>query len=146
MYNRYFEIDVNSERSEQSLVTVVFCYKNCSDLLWERIVDLKKFANSRLSALNFKSFSQSPEHFFLTIGQNNFLIRVSDFIRTSNTNSCFDVAYDLSSWLILLIKSDINCSFFVSSTDCEFQILYLFYTLCGASKSGFSPPGRRKTR
>ena len=36
---------------------------------------------------------------------------------------CFNV---LSSWLLLLIKSDINCSFFVSSTDCEFQIPYLF--------------------
>ena len=29
---------------------------------------LKKFANSRPSALNFKSFSQSLEQFFLTVG------------------------------------------------------------------------------
>ena len=34
--------------------------------------DLKIFANSRPSASNFKSFSQSLEHFFLTVGQNNF--------------------------------------------------------------------------
>ena len=34
--------------------------------------DLKNFANSRPSASNFKSFSQSLEHFFLTVGQNNF--------------------------------------------------------------------------
>ena len=33
---------------------------------------LKFFANSWPSASNFKSFSQSLEHFFLTVGQNNF--------------------------------------------------------------------------
>ena len=38
---------------------------NCSS-------DLKTFANSRPSALNFKCFSKSQEHFFLTVGQNNF--------------------------------------------------------------------------
>ena len=39
--------------------------KNCSS-------DLKNFATSRPSASNFKSFSWSLEHFFLTVGQNNF--------------------------------------------------------------------------
>ena len=34
--------------------------------------DLKNFANSRPSALNFKSFSQSLEQFFLTVDQNKF--------------------------------------------------------------------------
>ena len=34
--------------------------------------DLRDFANSRPSVLNFKSFSQSLEHFFLTVRQNNF--------------------------------------------------------------------------
>ena len=38
---------------------------NCSS-------DLKNFAISRPSASNFKSFSRSLEHFFLTVGQNNF--------------------------------------------------------------------------
>ena len=38
---------------------------NCSS-------DLKKFGNSRPSALKFKSFSSSLEQFFLTVGQNNF--------------------------------------------------------------------------
>jgi hypothetical protein len=38
---------------------------NCSS-------DLKKFENSRPSASNFKSFSWSLEHFFLTVDQNNF--------------------------------------------------------------------------
>jgi hypothetical protein len=38
---------------------------NCSS-------DLKVFANSQPSALNFKSFSRSLEQFFLTVGQNIF--------------------------------------------------------------------------
>ena len=38
---------------------------NCSS-------DLKNFANSWPSDSNFKSFSRSLEHFFLTLGQNNF--------------------------------------------------------------------------
>ena len=38
---------------------------------------LKIFANSRPSASNFKSFSQSLEHFFfLTVGQNNFVNKI----------------------------------------------------------------------
>ena len=39
---------------------------------------LKNFANSWPSASNFKGFSRSLEHFFLTIGQNNFQWLVSD--------------------------------------------------------------------
>ena len=42
---------------------------NCSS-------NLKHFANSRPSASNFKSFSQSLEQFFLTIGQNNFCNKI----------------------------------------------------------------------
>ena len=38
---------------------------NCSS-------DLKNFANSWLSASNFKFFSLLVEQFFLTVGQNNF--------------------------------------------------------------------------
>ena len=40
-------------------------FKNCSS-------NLKKFANSRPLASNFKKFSRSLEQFFLTVGQNNF--------------------------------------------------------------------------
>jgi hypothetical protein len=36
------------------------------------------FANSGPSALNFKSFSQSLEHFFLTVRQNNFGDKIPD--------------------------------------------------------------------
>ena len=49
--------------------------KNCSNLsvtVWINCCsDLKNFANFWPSASNFKSFSQSLEHFFLTVGQNN---------------------------------------------------------------------------
>ena len=40
-------------------------WRNCSS-------DLKIFANSWPLASNFKFFSQSLDHFFLTVGQNNF--------------------------------------------------------------------------
>ena len=62
-------------RNLQEQVKKAFCYQK---LFWPFIVwincssDLKNFANSRPSASNFKSFSWSLEHFFLTVGQNNF--------------------------------------------------------------------------
>ena len=39
-------------------VTLVFCYQNCSDLLWEKIVLVieKNFWNSRLKAENLQKF------------------------------------------------------------------------------------------
>ena len=42
-----------------------YCLNNCCS-------DLRNFANFQPSASNFKSFSQSLEHFFLTVVQNNF--------------------------------------------------------------------------
>ena len=56
-----------------------FCYQK---LFWPFTVwincssDLKIFANSRPSVSNFKSFSRSLEHFFLTVGQNNFCNKI----------------------------------------------------------------------
>ena len=62
-------------RNLQEQVRKAFCYQklfwsftdwtNCSS-------GLKMFANSWPSASNFKSFSRSLEHFFLTVGLNNF--------------------------------------------------------------------------
>ena len=49
--------------------------KNCPFLI-NCSSDLKNFANSSPSASNFKSFSQSLEHFFLTVGQNNFVNKI----------------------------------------------------------------------
>ena len=62
-------------RNLQEQVKKAFCYQK---LFWPFTVwincssDLKNFANSRPSASNFQSFSQSLEQFFLIVGQNNF--------------------------------------------------------------------------
>ena len=64
----------NSETSRDKLKKA-FCYQKLS---WPFTVwincssNIKIFANSQPSASNFKSFSRSLEHFFLTVGQNNF--------------------------------------------------------------------------
>ena len=62
-------------RNLQEQVKKAFCNQN---LFWPFTVwihcsiDLKIFANAQPAALNFKSCSQSLEHFFLKEGQNNF--------------------------------------------------------------------------
>jgi len=62
-------------RNLQEQVKKAFRYQT---LFWSFTVwincssDLTVFANSLPSALNFKKFSRSLEHFFLTVGQNNF--------------------------------------------------------------------------
>ena len=45
-------------RKKCSKLEMVFCYQNCSDLLWEKIVLLieKNFWNSRLKAENLQNF------------------------------------------------------------------------------------------
>ena len=62
-------------RNLQEQVKKAFCYQK---LFWPFSVwincssDLKILENCRPSASNFKSFSRSLEHFFQTVGQNNF--------------------------------------------------------------------------
>ena len=50
----------NSENNKNVLqnVEMVFCYPNCSDLLWEKnvLVIEKNFRNSRLKAENLQNF------------------------------------------------------------------------------------------
>jgi hypothetical protein len=66
-------------RNLQEQVKKAFCYQK---LFWPFTVwincssDLKNFANYGPSALNFKSFNWSLEQFFLTVGQNNFGIKI----------------------------------------------------------------------
>ena len=52
-------------------------------------IDLKNFANSWPSASNFKIFSRSLEQFFLTVGQNNFGIKIPLFFSWKNVCSAF---------------------------------------------------------
>ena len=62
-------------RNLQEQVKKALCYQ---ELFWTFTIwincssELKNFANSQPSALNFKSFSRSLEQFFLTVVQNNF--------------------------------------------------------------------------
>ena len=48
---------------------MVFCYQNCSELLWEKIVLVteKDFWNSRLKAKNFQKNLRSLEQFIQTV-------------------------------------------------------------------------------
>ena len=68
----------------QEQVKQAFCYQK---MFWYFTVwiicsnDQKIFANSWPSASNFKSFSLSLEHFFLTEGQNNFGFKIPLFYR-----------------------------------------------------------------
>ena len=68
---------------------MVFCYQNCSDLLWEKIVLVieKNFWNSRLNFQNFQNFyssSERSEQFLVTECFFNLLLEVSHifWIRT----------------------------------------------------------------
>ena len=66
-------------RNLQEQVKKALCYQKlfCLFTVWKKYSsNLKNFANSRPSASNFKSFSQSLEQFFLTIGQNNFCNKI----------------------------------------------------------------------
>ena len=55
---------------------MVFCYQNCSDLLWEKIVlnsDREKLLKFEAEGLEFAKFLRSLEQFIQTVkGQNNF--------------------------------------------------------------------------
>ena len=54
---------------------MVFCYQNCSDLLWEKIVssDREKLLKFEAEGQEFAKFMRSLEQFIQTLkGQNNF--------------------------------------------------------------------------
>jgi len=83
-------------RNFQEQVKKAFCYQKlfCPFTVWKICsCDLKNFENSPLSASNFKSFSQSLEHFFfLTVGQNNFSNKIP-FISWLIFNSLYSAKY-----------------------------------------------------
>ena len=61
-YFNHFQIEMVCSRVGSLLcricIEMLFCYQNCSDLLWEKIVLVieKNFWNSRLKAKNFQKF------------------------------------------------------------------------------------------
>ena len=62
--------------SEESTVSeMVFCYQNCSDLLWEKICssDQEKLLKFEAECQEFAKILRSLEQFIQTVnGQNNF--------------------------------------------------------------------------
>ena len=60
-------------RNLQEQVKKAFCYQN---FFWPFTVWINFSSDSQPSASNFKSFSRSLEQFFLTVGQNNFDIKI----------------------------------------------------------------------
>ena len=87
----------------RTIVKKAFCYQkwfwpftvwiNCSS-------DLKKNSNSRPSASNFKSFSRSLEHFFLTAGFTYTSILENTFFCTCT----FTLLLKSSTWYFLLSR------------------------------------------
>ena len=72
----------------KQVIKIVFCYQNCSDLLWEKIVLVieKNFWNSRLKGENFQIFeitrtiysnSERSEQFLVTECFFNLFLEVS---------------------------------------------------------------------
>ena len=58
---------VEARFSDNDEVSMVFCYQNCSDLLWEKLLKFEAYGRE------FANFLRSVEQFFQTVkGQNNF--------------------------------------------------------------------------
>ena len=133
-------------RNLQEQVKKVFCYQK---LFWPFTVwincssDLNNFANSRPSAWNFKCFNRSLEHFFLTVGQNNFgnkipfpkmgfifvdyLIRKSTQVQSNNF---------LTSLYFFWVKAK-SSSFEFQVTQYTFKPNYVWYVQLICSKMDF---------
>ena len=119
-------------RNLQEQVKIAFCYQK---LFWPFTVwinwpsDLKIFANSWPSASNFKSFSQSLEQIFLTVGQNNFgnkipfifhsvatakLILPIDYHSNTMLNVCVKCSL-VRRWLLVKISKKTETIYFIFS-------------------------------
>jgi hypothetical protein len=92
MYNCSNLLDM---RNLQEQVKKTFCYQKlfCPFTVWMNCSnDLKNFANSQPSALNFKSFPQPLEQFFLTVCQNNFGNKIWLFVLSKIKNMiCIEI-------------------------------------------------------
>ena len=104
---QYFFSNLNSScfslldmRNLQEQVKKHSVAKNSSDLtLWINCSSgLKIFTKSQPSVSNFKLFSRSLEHFFLTVGQNNIWFILNVYLLQEHI-------FNLGSTLILFVKS-----------------------------------------
>ena len=99
-------------RNLQEQVEKAFCYQK---LIWPFTVwincfsDLKIFEISRSSASNLKSFSQSLEQFFLTVGENNFGNKIPFFFTGfDNTTAVIGSAEQYYDYSVLKKIDDIS--------------------------------------
>ena len=64
----YCLLDLKKKEKE-----MVFCYQNCSDLLWEKISDKEKLLKFEAESREFAKVLRSLEQFIQTVkGQYNF--------------------------------------------------------------------------
>ena len=111
---------------DQKLFWPFTVWINCSS-------DLKNFVNSQPSLSNLKSFSQTLEQFFLTVGQNNFdnkipfllysyVITINN-VHSMQSGSCSynPVKQNSEIWNINLLKMDIKI-------DCQKNMLIFSYS------------------
>ena len=116
-------------RNLQEQVKKAFCYQklfwpftawiNCSS-------DLKYFANSRLSAYNFKIFTRSVEQFFLTVSQNNFGNKIPFmlhmYISASHTISIYYVCQKVNIWFFMTSLKKAKSTKQKRSPSLEFEV------------------------
>ena len=74
LYDFYAELGCEYFRHD-NILGMVFCYQNCSDLLWEKncSTDQENLLKFEAESREFAKFLRSLEQFILTVGQNNFL-------------------------------------------------------------------------
>ena len=117
-------------RNLQEQVKKAFCYQK---LFWPFTVwiscssDLKIFAKNWPSASNFKSFSRSLEHFFLTVGQDNFSNKIpflSFQVHRKGSTRAFPphhplipVDYQLTGQPVLIGGTMGSCSYVLTGTE-----------------------------
>ena len=87
-------------RNLQQQVKKAFCYQKlfCPFTVWINCFsDLNHFENSWPAASKFKRFSRKLEHFFVTVGQNNFGNRIPF---SKKLQCAVDWCVELHHWLI----------------------------------------------
>ena len=115
LYLRNLQEQVKKAFGYQKLFWPFAFWINCSS-------DPKiKISNSRPSTANFKSFSKSLEHFFLTVGQNNFgnkiPLSISKQKRGKKIRNCRFTIGCLIWWTSKLSQS-INLQYLINGIKC----------------------------
>ena len=115
---------------------MVFCYKNCSDLLWEKIVlvieknlfliAIEKLYSKKKFVRKKVMISWSLEQFFLTVGQNNFrnFLKVPIFTKIEHSSDYYlNLIYNLSQVCQLNSKKKTDLSLQIKLEHQEMQLV-----------------------